>query len=399
MKTRTVKVWLCRRRVPLKNGKIATYWTLKWHGSGLTPKGNQKLVSESLGSCTQAEAEEMRRAKIVELSTGAVPIDPCEPMPLATFRDFYLQRRARRGGDDSHTKRRHKKFPKLSGDTLKEHDITLRYLIEHFGPGQMIDTIGPLDADAWLDALEDDKLVKARSEKCRRHYARLSEQTVRGHVRNAKAMFNWARAFEIVTVNPFDDFEGTPLDSEPNHHVSLDDFEKVVAAASSDRWRAMFGLCRLAGLRTGAALTLPWAGQATDSHGKRHWIGVDWDRRRICVVGKHKRTRRYREVPVCQRLLDILLAAFENAKDGQVTVTGFSGNNVVRDGNRIVRVAGLEPWPKLYQAMRSSCENDWKSAGYAEPTYCAWAGHSPTVSRKHYVAPTDAEFDAVTNAA
>ncbi len=49
--------------------------------------------------------------------------------------------------------------------------------------------------------------------------------------------------------------------------------------------------------------------------------------------------------------------------------------------------------------MRSSCENDWKASGIAEPTYTAWLGHSATVSRQHYVAPTEAEFDRVTKVA
>ncbi len=57
----------------------------------------------------------------------------------------------------------------------------------------------------------------------------------------------------------------------------------------------------------------------------------------------------------------------------------------------------LEAWPKPFQSMRSSCENDWKQKHVAEATYCVWLGHSPTVSRKHYVAPTEAEFEAISN--
>ena len=45
--------------------------------------------------------------------------------------------------------------------------------------------------------------------------------------------------------------------------------------------------------------------------------------------------------------------------------------------------------------MRSSAENDWKMDRVAESTYCAWLGHSAKVSRDHYVSPTHAEFEAV----
>ena len=223
----------------------------------------------------------------------------------------------------------------------------------------------------------------------------MSAQTVKGHIRNSKAIFNWAHRFSLIRDNPFADFDGRPLATEPNYYVSLKVFEKVVKAAPMPGWRAMFGICRLAGLRLEAARTLPWSGHATDSDGKQHWIGVDWDRRRICLIGNHKTRRSYREVPICPRLYGILLEAFGSAEDGALSVTGLSPNNLTRLAQGIVRAAGLTPWPKLYQAMRSSCENDWKEAGVAEPTYCTWLGHSPTVSRKHYVAPTESEFAAI----
>ncbi|MCH8151337.1 MAG: hypothetical protein IH830_03075 [Planctomycetes bacterium] len=373
----------------LKSGRTATYLLLRWFGTGMTGGGKPKLISESLGHCTRARGEELRRAKVVELSTGASPIDPRESMTLSAFREFYLERRAQHGDN---APRRHKKFPKLTAKTLRGHDMTLRYLEEHFGPGQMIDAIGSLAADEWLVALEGEKLAKAR--KVGRNYAPLGEQSIRVHIRNAKAILHWARSFDLVTANPFNDFVGTPLRvGGRGHYVSLVDFEKIVTAASS-QWRCMFGLCRLAGLRRGEALSLPWSGQVTDPGGERHRVGVDWERRRLGILSD--KTRRYRELPICPRLYDVLLRAFDNAEDGQVTVTGLSVNNVVRDGKRLVRAAGLTPWPKLFQAMRSSCENDLKVAGIAEPTYASWMGHSPTVSRQHYVAPLESEFAAVT---
>jgi len=56
---------------------------------------------------------------------------------------------------------------------------------------------------------------------------------------------------------------------------------------------------------------------------------------------------------------------------------------------------GAIPWADFFQAMRRSRENDWKQRGVAEPTYAKWLGHSETVSRKHYVSPTESEFDSV----
>ena len=91
----------------------------------------------------------------------------------------------------------------------------------------------------------------------------------------------------------------------------------------------------------------------------------------------------------------ILLDAFNEAPEGSVTVTGLNDNNIAKHARHHVEAAGLEPWPKPFQALRSSCENDWKQKQVAEATYCVWIGHSPTVSRKHYVSPSEAEFEAV----
>ena len=40
-----------------------------------------------------------------------------------------------------------------------------------------------------------------------------------------------------------------------------------------------------------------------------------------------------------------------------------------------------------------------EDARVAEATYCAWLGHSPRVSREHYVTPTSDEYQAIIRAA
>ena len=75
-------------------------------------------------------------------------------------------------------------------------------------------------------------------------------------------------------------------------------------------------------------------------------------------------------------------------------------NNLERDLRKFCGAAGVELWKKPYQALRSSCENDWKAnPEIAEATYCKWTGHSPEVSREHYVSPQDSEFDVITGGA
>ena len=94
------------------------------------------------------------------------------------------------------------------------------------------------------------------------------------------------------------------------------------------------------------------------------------------------------------RLEAVLLDAFDKAEAGDTSITGLSPHNLTRKAQEFARAAGLDPWAKFYQSMRVSRENDWKRDGFAEATYAKWLGHSETVSRQHYVSPTDEEFNA-----
>lgn len=339
---------------------------------------------------TEREANEVRRRKEHQIAGGLVHRDkPRGRMTLGELKTTYRQRRER--GETGRGYLRG--APKLSEATIVDHLMTIRYLIEHFGEDHGLHRISLADAERFVEGLAAGKLASARKES-KRQYG-LGGDTIRNHIRNTKTIFNWARRFRMVAENPFADFECGPLPSKPNHGVSLKDFERLVKSAESDNWRALFGLCRLAGLRRSEAIDLPWSGKATDKRGQEHWVGVDRFRRRISLVAA--KTRMHRVVPICPRLYELLDPLF--AVDGEGTVTGISPHNLTRKAQEQARAAKLKPWPKFYQAMRSSCENDWKEKGVAEPTYCARLGHSPKVSRESYVSPTEAEYAAVTEAA
>jgi len=63
---------------------------------------------------------------------------------------------------------------------------------------------------------------------------------------------------------------------------------------------------------------------------------------------------------------------------------------------KILRKAGIEPWPRLWQNLRSSYESDL-AATFPIATVTKWLGNGPSVALRHYVDPTDEAFERAKN--
>lgn len=283
----------------------------------------RKRCGETLGKLkdvSKREAQLQLREKQAAFDKGTQSPNRPDRMTLGQFIDQYPDRR-RQGGNGKGYLR---EAPKLAEKTITHHLMTLRYLVKHFGDGKTINSITLADASGFVDVLAAGKLAGARK-KSNRQWG-FSQQAICGNIRNAKAIFAWAVLFDLVQVNPFSKFDGKAPSTEPKHYVTLQEFHKLYRAAPNQSWRMLFVLCRLTGLRLTAARTLPWSGHATDSDGERRWIGVDWDRRRICVVGNHKAKRVYRELPLRPLPYRLLLRAFDQAEPGAVSITSLGPN-------------------------------------------------------------------------
>ncbi|MBA4016488.1 MAG: hypothetical protein C0483_04815 [Pirellula sp.] len=60
--------------------------------------------------------------------------------------------------------------------------------------------------------------------------------------------------------------------------------------------------------------------------------------------------------------------------------------------------AGIEPWPKLFQNLRSTRETELMET-YPAHVVCAWIGNSESVAQKHYLQITDEHFAKAVRAA
>ena len=58
---------------------------------------------------------------------------------------------------------------------------------------------------------------------------------------------------------------------------------------------------------------------------------------------------------------------------------------------RIIRRAGLEPWPKLFDNLRAARETELADT-YPIHVVCEWIGDDELVAKKHYLRVTDDHF-------
>src|SRR5207244_4889391 len=108
-----------------------------------------------------------------------------------------------------------------------------------------------------------------------------------------------------------------------------------------------------------------------------------------------------RWVPLFPELRTILAEAFELAPDGAVhVITRYrdTNANLRTQLMRIIRRAGLKPWPKLFHNLRATLETEL-AAQYPIHVVCAWIGHTQLIAAKHYLQVTDEDFQRATKGA
>jgi hypothetical protein len=59
---------------------------------------------------------------------------------------------------------------------------------------------------------------------------------------------------------------------------------------------------------------------------------------------------------------------------------------------KMIRKAGVNPWPWVWHSLRASCESDLAQS-FPLAVVAKWLGNTPSVALRHYVDPTDAAFN------
>ncbi len=106
-------------------------------------------------------------------------------------------------------------------------------------------------------------------------------------------------------------------------------------------------------------------------------------------VGKESRI-----IPIFLELHPYLVEAFERADEGEeylITRYRAATQNLRTTFKKIIHRAGLKPWPKLFQNLRSTRQTELEDH-FPSHVVCAWMGNSESVAKKHYLQVTDDHY-------
>ena len=133
---------------------------------------------------------------------------------------------------------------------------------------------------------------------------------------------------------------------------------------------------------------------------------IDWSARRITVHSpktEHRPGKATRIIPLFPELRPILEKALALAPECTEYVVdekyrkaaqgpgGWANANLRTTFQKIVRRAGLEPWPRLFHNLRASRETELVEQ-FPIQVVAAWLGNTPTIAMRHYLMTTDAHF-------
>jgi len=224
----------------------------------------------------------------------------------------------------------------------------------------------------------------------------LASTTVAKRLQFARQFFKAAVKRKLISSNPFAEVGAkATMKDDRERFITREETDRLLEACPNIDWRVIVGLCRFGGLRCPSeVLTL-------------EWNDIDWQRDRFRAHSpktEHHPGKASRVIPLFPELRTILGEAWELAPEGAVYVIGndayrkasntpggWRNCNLRTQFGRILKRAGLEPWPRLFHALRASRETEL-AADYPLHVVTAWLGNTPKIAMKHYLMTTESDF-------
>jgi len=217
----------------------------------------------------------------------------------------------------------------------------------------------------------------------------LAANTVNRRCGIARQFFHAAKRRGLVNSNPF---AGLPTTVHRNpardRFITPAEAARILDACPDAEWRTIFALCRWSGLRCPSEVAA------------LKWADIDWARGRLvvtCVKTAHHAGRETRLCPLFPEVRAALMESFELADEGAVYVvprlrSRGAKANLRTTFTKIVRRAGVKPWPKLFVNLRATRATELADE-FPGHVVSAWLGHSEAIADKHYRQVTDEHFE------
>ncbi len=231
--------------------------------------------------------------------------------------------------------------------TLEVWSQPVRNLKEFFGVDRPLRSITAGDAENFRLFLVGEKL---------------SPTTIQKRLQFARQFFRSACRHKLIQENPFAEVRSNAAsDSDRQRFITYEEATKLLEACPNLDWRLIVSLSRFGGLRCPSEVL------------SLRWQDIDWAAGRVLVTSpktEHHPGKGTRVIPLFPQLSAILEEAFEAAPEGTVYVVnekyrkaamgprGWRGCNLRTTMGKIIRRAGLSPWPRLFHNMRSSRETE-----------------------------------------
>lgn len=250
------------------------------------------------------------------------------------------------------------------------------HLVQFFGEDRDLRKITAGDADDWWAWM-----VGTRKPK-------LAENTARKSVSIARQIIKAARRKNLLASDPFGHLASTVRPNRTrDRFVTRETITQVIDACPDAEWRLMVALARYGGLRIPSEIR------------PLRWADIDWAGNRFTVRASKTENNDHggiRIVPIFPELRPYLFEAFKLAEESEEYVIPsyrHAGSNVGTHFKRIIKRAGVTPWPKPWQNLRASCETDLAAEGHGIHVVTDWIGHTPKVALANYLQVTEADFE------
>ena len=217
----------------------------------------------------------------------------------------------------------------------------------------------------------------------------LSENSARKTMAHLRQVYHWLVAHEVVARNPCMDIKTTVGATADQRYVPVNDALALLPVCPHNEWRLLIVLSRFAGLRAPSEVF------------QLRWADINWETNRFRVHSpktEHIPGHASRVVPLFPELRKHLDRYFHEAPTGQEYVCELlrsRSGNIYTPFRKIIMRANLQPWPRLFHNMRSSCETDL-AGRFPVHLVGRWLGNSASVAAKHYLQVTEDHFKMAT---